>query len=222
MALLDVRALTKTYVRAGKDFAAVNGVSLALNNGEFACVTGSSGSGKSTLLNMVAGLLPPSSGQVFFDGAELGKLNDSALSALRNTKIGYIPQGRNILGNLSVLENVRLPYDLRKRSGDPTERALELLGRMGIRHLADQYPEQLSGGELRRVSIARGLINEPLLLVADEPTGDLDPKNSEGIMEMFTSVASTGVAVLLVTHETDAVRFAGRHLHMETGTLSEK
>ncbi len=222
MALLEVRALSKIYKRAGGDFAAVDGVSLTLTNADFACVTGHSGSGKSTLLNMVAGLLPPTSGQVLFNGTELGALNDSKLSALRNTKIGYIPQGRNILGNLSVLENVRLPYDLRKRPGDPMESALELLGQMGIRHLAEQYPGQLSGGELRRVSIARGLINKPLLLIADEPTGDLDPQNSESVMELLAAVARTGTAVLLVTHETDNARRAGRHLHMEAGKLSEE
>jgi putative ABC transport system ATP-binding protein len=217
--LLEARELCKNYRRGETPFPAVNNVTVTVDEGEFVCITGSSGSGKSTLLNMLAGLLPPDSGHIFFDGIELNTLSDSALSLLRNTKIGYIPQGHSILANFSVLDNIRLPFYLNRREGDPGERAEELLALMGIAHLAGQYPAQLSGGELRRVSIARGLINEPRLLIADEPTGDLDPRNSRAVMELFSRVTAAGTAVLLVTHETGNLRPTDRHLVMDAGTL---
>jgi putative ABC transport system ATP-binding protein len=218
--LLEADGLVKRYRRGAASFAAVDGVSLALDAGEFVCITGHSGSGKSTLLNLLAGFLAPDEGTVTFEGETLTTLGDAALSRLRNTLIGYIPQGHSILANLTVSDNVRLPFSLYRRSGDSTKRARELLERMGIAHLAEQYPSQLSGGELRRVSIARGLINEPLLLLADEPTGDLDPDASEAVMGLFSAIAASGTTVLAVTHEQENLRHATRHLTMASAHLS--
>jgi putative ABC transport system ATP-binding protein len=217
--LLDAQELRKNYRRGDLEFTAVNGVSFSISEGELLCITGSSGSGKTTLLNMITGLLPPDSGRVFFEGAELTAMEDTPLSFLRNAKIAYIPQGRGILANFSVLDNVRLPFYLHPRKGEATARANALLAEMGIAHLSGQYPDRLSGGELRRVAIARSLINAPRLLVADEPTGDLDPENSLGVMRLFSRVAAAGTAVLLVTHDTENIRHASRRLKMEAGSL---
>ncbi|MDR0905455.1 MAG: ABC transporter ATP-binding protein [Oscillospiraceae bacterium] len=220
MTLLDVKSVSKRYQRGAAHFFAVENASLALGAGEFVCVTGHSGSGKSTLLNIIAGLLPPSAGAVTFDATELTSLGDAELSYLRNTQIGYIPQGHSVLANLTVLENVCLPFYLYPRVGNPADRAGELLAEVGIAHLAHSYPAELSGGELRRVSIARGLVNAPRLLIADEPTGDLDRRNSDGVMELFSAVAKSGTAVLVVTHETESLRYCDRHLQMENGKLT--
>lgn len=218
---LEVKGLTKHYERAGTEFAAVSAVDLALEKGEFVCITGHSGSGKSTLLSIIAGLLRPDEGTVLLNGEDLTAYDDKALSQARNTKIGYIPQGHSILASLSVLDNVRLPFYLYRREGDSTQRAQTLLEQMGIAHLAQQQPSQLSGGELRRVSIARGLINNPELLLADEPTGDLDPESSETVMALFSEVAKQGTSVLVVTHEQENLRYATRHLTMLSGALSQ-
>jgi putative ABC transport system ATP-binding protein len=222
MSMLDAQALTKSYRRGTSAFLAVDTVSFTLREADFVCVTGHSGSGKSTLLNMIAGLLPPDSGQVIFEGQHLTALDDEALSRLRNDKIGYIPQGHSILANFNVLDNVRLPYYLNgRRAGDPTKRALELLEQMGVAHLAQQYPAQLSGGELRRVAIARGLINAPRLLIADEPTGDLDPGSAAEVMDLFAAAARNGTAVFLVTHDLQNLRHTQLHWRMEAGRLTK-
>lgn len=222
--LLELRNVKKEYLREREKtpFAAVDDANLSVGEGERICVTGRSGSGKSTLLNMVAGLLQPTSGEICFEGRELSGLGDEELSFLRNSRIGYIPQGRGILANFSVLDNVRLPFYLYRRQGNPTERARRLLEQVGMLHLADSYPAELSGGELRRVGIARGLVMEPALLIADEPTGDLDPETTEEILKLFVRVSrDNGVAVLLVTHDESVVRGGGRHFVMNAGKLTE-
>jgi putative ABC transport system ATP-binding protein len=218
--LLTVKEISKSYKRGKSSFFALQEASFTLNGPTVACVTGPSGSGKSTLLNIVAGLLKPTTGQVILDDEEMTALDDTSLSMLRNTKIGYMPQGRSILANLSVLENVCLPFYLHKRKGNPKLRAEELLSQVGIAHLADRYPAELSGGELRRVSIARSLINSPRLLIADEPTSDLDPKNAEGVMVLFTRVLENGTSVLLATHDMNSMRHCNAHLTMDGGMLA--
>jgi putative ABC transport system ATP-binding protein len=221
MMILELRNLKKEYPRQNTTFAAVDDVNASVGEGEFVCVTGRSGSGKSTLLNMIAGLLNPTSGSIAFDGRELTKLNDDDLSFLRNTQIGYIPQGHSVLANFSVLDNIKFPFYLHKRAGNPTDRARRLMERVGISHLERAYPAELSGGELRRVSIARGLVNEPRLLIADEPTGDLDSQTTEDVMKLFTQVSKEGVAVLVATHDANVVRYNNRHFSMESGKLAE-
>jgi ABC-type lipoprotein export system ATPase subunit len=185
-------------------------------------IIGRSGSGKSTLLNLIAGLLNPTSGSVEMDGRIISTLNDAEVSLYRNSKIGYVSQGQTILSNLTVLDNVRLPFYFFKRDGDATEKALLLLEQVGILHLAGSYPKQLSGGELRRVSIARALINDPGLLIADEPTSDLDAQTTGEIMQLFRLISQKGTAVLMVTHELDTVSYGKRTFVMVSGVLTEQ
>jgi putative ABC transport system ATP-binding protein len=218
-ALLTARELTKRYTRAGERFSALGGIDLSVEAGEFICITGHSGSGKSTLLSILGGLLAPDEGMVSLGGAELYSLSDRELSRLRNRRIGYIPQGSSLLASLNVLRNVQLPFCLYRRDGDVSERAQRLLEGMGIAHLAGQHPEQLSGGEARRASIARALINQPDLLLADEPTGDLDQENSEQVMRLFAKVAAQDTTVIVVTHEQENLSHATRHLMMRDGTI---
>ncbi|MDR1099684.1 MAG: ATP-binding cassette domain-containing protein, partial [Treponema sp.] len=163
MALLELTDLTKEYKRGGQSFNAVNRVNLSVEAGDFISIIGRSGSGKTTLLNMGAGLLRPSAGTVFFEGNDIHRLADREISFLRNEKIGYVPQGQSLLSNFTVFDNVCIPWFLFKREGDVEGRAFILLEKVGISHLAASYPKELSGGEMRRVSIARALINEPRL-----------------------------------------------------------
>lgn len=217
--LLELTNLCKKYPLGDKGFYAVRDVCLSLNAGDFAIIAGRSGSGKTTLLNLIGGLLRPSSGKVVFDGCDLMSLSDRDLSALRNEKIGFIPQGYSILSNLTVLDNVRLPYFLNKRRGDARDHALALLKELGIEHLANAYPKQLSGGELRRIAIARAFINNPKLLLADEPTNDLDTESAGYVMKLFSRAAAEGVAVLLVTHDPDIIAYGYRIYQMRDGRL---
>lgn len=219
--LLDVKRLRKEYKRGKNVFSAVNDVDLTVDAGDFVCITGRSGSGKSTLLNMIAGLLKPTAGSIVFDGAELLHMSDEEMSLFRNTRIGYIPQGSSAIANLSVLDNVMLPFCLQKRTGNVSAKAFALLEQLGISHLAQMYPARLSGGELRRMVIARSLINAPALLIADEPTGDLDEQNTSEVMEIFRQISQNNTAVLLVTHESEVVRYSKRHLNMNAGILSD-
>lgn len=218
--ILEARNVVKEYQRGGRPFRAVDGVSLDIEKGEFVSVSGRSGSGKSTLLNILAGLLPPTAGTVRFGGKSYADLGDRERSVLRGTKLGYIMQGQSVLPNLTVLQNVLLPLTLFRRGAVSDPKALELLGRAGLLPLASQYPAGLSGGEMRRVSIVRALLASPELLIADEPTGDLDQATAKGIMEMFRSAAEKGTAVLMVTHDEGAARCAGRSFFMEDGKLT--
>ncbi|MDR1884706.1 MAG: ABC transporter ATP-binding protein [Synergistaceae bacterium] len=219
--LLETRKLRKEYRRGDAAFPAVNDVDISVDENDFLFITGRSGSGKTTLLNLIAGLARPSSGEIFFDGLDIGGASDRDLALLRNSQIGYIPQGHGILSNFTVLDNVLLPFYLYSREGGPEKRALSLLEQTGIPHLAGSYPDQLSGGELRRVSIARSLINSPRLLIADEPTGDLDPRTTDDILRLFARISSDGVTIIIVTHEADIVKFGNRHLIMEEGLIRE-
>jgi putative ABC transport system ATP-binding protein len=222
MGLLELRELTKEYKRGGRAFNAVNHVSLSLEAGDFVSITGRSGSGKTTLLNMGAGLLRPTGGTVLFEGNDIYGLKDKDISFFRNEKIGYVPQGHSLLSNFSVFDNVCIPWFLFKREGDVEGRAFILLERVGISGLAGSYPRELSGGEMRRAAIARSLINEPRLLIADEPTGDLDAQTTEEIMGLFRSIAGEGTAVLIVTHELEALDYGNRAYSMDGGNLEPR
>lgn len=219
--LLEIKGLSKEYQRRGKAFWAVNSVDLSISQGDFVNIIGRSGSGKSTLLNMAAGLLIPTSGSIRLNGTELYSLKDKDISELRNTRLGYIPQGFGTLSALTVFDNVRLPYFLSKRQGDASGRASFLLDEVGISALADMLPSQLSGGELRRVLIARALMNEPDILIADEPTSDLDVETTKEIMELFARINQNGTTILIVTHELDTLEFGNRVLTMASGQLTE-
>jgi putative ABC transport system ATP-binding protein len=220
MGMLELRELSKEYTRGGRAFNAVNGASLSVEPGDFISVTGRSGSGKTTLLNMGAGLLRPTGGSVFFEGTDIYGLKDKDISFFRNEKIGYVPQGQSLLSNFTVFDNVCIPWFLWRREGDIDGRALILLEKVGISHLASSYPRELSGGEMRRAAIARALINRPRLLIADEPTGDLDTRTTAEIMKLFKSIALEGTAVLIVTHELDTLDYGNKTYSMDAGNLA--
>jgi putative ABC transport system ATP-binding protein len=222
--LLEVNGLVKRYERGGAPLFAADHLSFSLGAGDFVSITGRSGSGKSTLLNLLAGMLRADEGDIAFDGDRYGALDDAALSGIRNRKIGYIPQGHSVLYDLTVGDNVRLPLYLRagvEREAEIRGRVRALLGRVGIAALENEYPHRLSGGELRRVAIARSLVADPKILIADEPTGDLDPTNTAEVMALFQDIHRRGTAVLMATHETDNIRFGNRHFIMDAGKLRE-
>jgi putative ABC transport system ATP-binding protein len=220
MGLLELKELTKSYKRGGRAFNAVNNASLAVEAGDFVSIIGRSGSGKSTLLNMSAGLIKPTQGTVFFKGNDIYQWSDTEMSLFRNEQIGYVPQGQTLLANFTVLENVCMPWFLFKREGDAEGRAFILLEKVGISHLAASYPRELSGGEMRRVAIARSLINNPALLIADEPTGDLDAETTVEIMRLFNRIAQEGTAILIVTHELDTLDYGNKTYSMDAGHLA--
>ena len=217
--LLTAANLRREYTRGRERFAAVDNVSLSIAKGEFVCIMGRSGSGKTTLISMLAGLISPTDGSIALNGVDMAGLDDEALSRLRNAVIGYIPQGNSLLPNLTALDNCRLPFYLGDRPGDCAEKAMALLEAMGIAHLADAYSAGMSGGELRRVAIARALINSPALLIADEPTSDLDVETAAEIMRLLLDVNKQGAALLIVTHDPELAKFAARTLPMAKGKL---
>ena len=218
--VLEVKNLCKEYMRGSQPFYAVDHVDFSMDKGDFVSIIGRSGSGKSTMLNLIAGLLDPTEGTVTISGKCLTGMNDEELSSVRNTVLGYVPQGQTVLSNLSVLDNVRLPFYFSKREGESTERAMELLKLVGIDHLAESLPKELSGGEMRRVAIARALMCSHELLVLDEPTGDLDPETTAEIMELLQKIAAEGTAVLMVTHELDTTTYGNRTYVMDRGRLT--
>ena len=216
--------LTRTFFRKGREsarnFDAVADANVTLSAGELIALKGRSGSGKSTLLNMMAGLLAPTSGTVRVDGTDLYSLADDELSRLRNGKIGVVPQGQSALHALSAIENVKLPllmYGTDEHEAD--KRAMELLERLGIVDLADAFPRELSGGELRRVAIARALMCKPRLVLADEPTGDLDDETTACVLDLLRDAADSGAAVLVVTHEQAVETYADAVMRMEAGKI---
>lgn len=221
--LLEIKGVSKKYYRPTKEashFEAVKPCDLVVQSGRVTEIIGRSGSGKSTLLYMAAGLLTPNSGKVLLDKKDLYAMNDRDLSLLRNKNFGVIPQGQTGLFSLSVLENVKTPATLYADGDDYEKRALELLDQVGIRHLAGAKMNELSGGELRRMAIARALLLEPKIIFADEPTDDLDDENTKTVLSLIRSIADQGAAVLLVTHEAEAQKYADSIFRMDAGILS--
>jgi len=217
---IEAKNLVKTYVQGDGTVTALSDVSLTIQKGDFIAITGRSGSGKSTLLNVMAGLTIPTSGSVIFDERDIFTLSDAELSYLRNAQIGCVPQVSSVLSELTVLDNVRLPFHLAKREGDSAKEAMRLLALMDIEKLAKRKPARLSGGQLKRVAIARALINKPALLLVDEPTGDLDEATTNDIMNIFSKVTSEGTAILMVTHDLDTTAYAAKCYEMAHGVLS--
>ncbi|SFB85132.1 ABC transporter ATP-binding protein [Butyrivibrio sp. YAB3001] len=218
--LLKINGLEKKFTQGSSEVIAVRDLNLEVAKGEFISIIGRSGSGKSTFLNMVAGLLEPTSGSIYLNEREITGLPDKEASFIRNSDIGYIMQGKSLLKNFTVLQNVLLPYYLFKRYGEIVEHARKLLDLVGILHLENAYPSRLSGGELRRVAIARALINQPSLLLADEPTSDLDGENTKEIMKLFRRIADQGTAVIMVTHELDTLKYGDVVYRMDEGLLT--
>jgi putative ABC transport system ATP-binding protein len=220
-AILSFDNVCREYRRGNVPFFAVDHVSLSIEAGDFVNIIGRSGSGKSTLLNMAAGMLSPTSGSIYLEDEKLSGRDDASLSRLRNDKIGFVPQGASALPNLTVLENVVLPFCLWPHEGNGEGAGRLLLERFGIAHLADAWPAELSGGELRRALIARALINHPKIVIADEPTSDLDVESSASIMETFTKLNGEGMTLLLVSHDLDTLKYGKRVFTMSEGKLEE-
>lgn len=220
--MLKVHNLSREFVRNGEKFLAVNGVSFHIKKGEMAAFIGQSGSGKSTLFHMITGMIRATEGTVEIMGRDVTKISSAEFARLRGTDIGYIMQGQNLLQNLTVRENIYLPVSMNpdnERGKKDIERLLETFG---LSHMADEYPENLSGGEQRRVSIARAFVQNPNLVIADEPTSNLDPENAKIIMESFKKLSDQGATVLISTHNLDFISYADRCFEMTKGVLSEK
>lgn len=200
----------------------VNNVSLEIEQGEFIVIIGRSGTGKTTLLNLATGLIRPTSGQVRINGKDLGDMTDSQLSSLRSRKFGFVFQFPSLLPALTVGDNVSLPSIFTgNKIKDAGERAEQLLNLLGLAEKRDVYPRQLSAGEQKRVVIARSLINRPQLILADEPTSDLDNRTEESVMRIFRDINAAGTTFLVVTHNLGLIPFATRAFRMENGSLFE-
>ncbi|KYM37844.1 ABC transporter ATP-binding protein [Fusobacterium necrophorum subsp. funduliforme] len=218
--MLEIKNISKSYTRANKAFFAVKDVSLEIKRGDFIHIIGRSGSGKSTFLNIVAGLLSADSGELLFEGQNYILLEDEEKSIFRNKTIGFIPQSPALLSYLTVLENIRLAYDLYHTDGSSEEKARYFLKELRLEHLVDSYPKELSGGELRRVIILRALITDIQILIADEPTSDLDIEASKEVMELLQKLNERGLTILIVTHELDTLKYGKSIYTMSEGVLS--
>jgi len=221
---LKAEGISRNYYRNGKSsnyFTAVEKTDFELKEGTLTGIIGKSGSGKTTLINMLSGLLCPTEGRVLMDGQSLYHMSDRERSNLRNRHIGVIPQGQTGLQSFTVLENVLLPVSMYRNSEPKKEEALALLKKLGLEELSDVYSNELSGGELRRMSIARAVINDPSVIIADEPTADLDEDTTKMVMEMFRQQAQQGKAVLIVTHDKEVMEQADNLYTMENGKLKQ-
>ncbi|MEZ3437030.1 MAG: ABC transporter ATP-binding protein [Lachnospiraceae bacterium] len=217
--MIRVVNLTKKFTRNGREFNAVHNVSLEVKKGEFASVTGHSGSGKTTLFNMIAGLITPLSGEIYIDGSEITKMTENEKAVFRGKNIGYVLQGRSLLNNFTILDNICMPAYLSPDAKEFKGRALELLKEIGLEEFADEYPSNLSEGEIRRVSIIRAMLNHPGVILADEPTSNLDPENSHKVMQMLKDISRSGAAVVLSTHELEYLSYVDTIYKMEQGIL---
>ena len=219
--LIRVKELRKIYRMGDVEVPALRGVTLAIGKGEFVAVMGSSGSGKSTFMNILGCLDRPTSGKYFLDGDEVGALTLDQWADIRNRRIGFVFQGFNLLARTTALENVELPMMYNGCSGKQRrQRALEALGLVGLDERRDHMPNQLSGGQQQRVAIARALVNRPALILADEPTGNLDSATSGEIMGLFQTLnRNQGITIVLVTHETDIAEYAMRQIHFRDGSV---
>ncbi len=218
--LIQLVDVTKTYVMGDVEVHALRGVSLSVGKGEFTAIMGASGSGKSTLMNLLGCLDRPTSGRYLLEGRDVSRLPADELAAIRNRTLGFVFQSFNLLSRTSALENVELPLVYAGIStAERHARAKESLGRVGLGDRADHHPSQLSGGQQQRVAIARALVNRPRVLLADEPTGNLDSRTSVEVMAILQELGRAGITVLLVTHEPDIAEFASRVIVMRDGRV---
>ena len=220
--VIEIDSLTKTYKTGKTDFKALYNVTLKIRKGDFVAIMGPSGSGKSTLMNIVGCLDRPTSGSVIVDGENISVVNDNQLAEIRGRKIGFIFQRFNLVPSMTALKNVALPMVfLGGSKADRDRRASELLAKVGLTNWATHRPAELSGGEQQRVAIARALSNNPSIILADEPTGNLDTKTGEQIMEVLVALNKEGKTILLVTHAMALKRFTNRIITMLDGEASE-
>jgi putative ABC transport system ATP-binding protein len=220
-AVVAVDEIRKTYRMGDLTVEALRGVSLAIPAGEFVAIMGASGSGKSTFMNVLGCLDRPSGGRYLLEGRDVSSMSRDELARVRNTRIGFVFQGFNLLHRMSAVENVELPmlYGDVERA-ERRRRALDALTAVGLEARAGHHPNQLSGGQQQRVAIARALVNQPAMLLADEPTGNLDSRTSIEIMELFQALHEGGRTIVMVTHETDIAAFATRHIHFRDGNVT--
>jgi putative ABC transport system ATP-binding protein len=220
--VIAVRDLTKTYAVGEIEVRALRGISLEIPRGQFVALTGPSGSGKSTFMHIAGCLDRPTSGQYFLDGDDVSRMSKDQLAAVRNRKIGFVFQGFNLLSRTSALDNVELPllYQGGLKGPERHKRAIDVLTQVGLGNRADHHPNQLSGGQQQRVAIARALINTPSILLADEPTGNLDTRTSIEVMDIFQTLnRETGITVLLITHEMDIAEYGTRIVTFRDGQV---
>jgi len=219
--VIEVTKLVKTYASGTNEVHALRGIDLAVEKGEFIAIMGTSGSGKSTLMNLLGCLDTPTSGAYELDGARVDGLDKNALAAIRNQKIGFVFQGFNLLPRTSALENVELPmlYDRSGRKRDTRALATKALERVGLADRLDHQPSELSGGQQQRVAIARALVTEPALILADEPTGNLDTRTSVEVLALFQELNEQGITIVLVTHEPDIAVYAKRIVEVRDGRI---
>jgi len=221
--IIAVQNLVKTYIVGEVEVKALRGVNLSVAKGEFVTVTGSSGSGKSTFMHIIGCLDRPTSGQYFLDGADVSRMSKDQLAAIRNQKIGFVFQGFNLLARTSALDNVELPLlygHNAMKSAERHKRAMDVLKAVGLADRADHHPNQLSGGQQQRVAIARALINNPAILLADEPTGNLDTRTSIEVMGIFQRLnRQVGITVVLITHEPDISEYGTRIVSFRDGQV---
>ena len=218
--LIEVRDLRKNYQLGETEVHALRGVSITIAPGDFVAIMGASGSGKSTFMNILGCLDKPSSGEYRLEGTDVSGLDKKELARIRNQKIGFVFQGFNLLGRTTALENTELPMLYSRVSKKEREsRAREALALVGLQQREHHFPAQLSGGQQQRVAIARALINQPLLLLADEPTGNLDSRTSVELMEIFQRLNADGLTIVLVTHEPDIAQFAKRQVVFRDGQI---
>lgn len=220
--MIDLQDIRKTYRIGSQDFAALAGITLQIAEGEFAALMGPSGSGKSTLMNILGCLDRPTSGSYKLDGREVANLSDNELALTRNKSIGFVFQNFNLLGRISALDNVALPLVYAGIGKEErTERAMEKLRAVGLGIWSHHKPNELSGGQRQRVAIARALINNPHIIMADEPTGNLDTKSTHEIMDIFESLHQEKKTIILVTHEPEIAARASRQLLLSDGVITK-
>ncbi len=220
--LLETKGLSKSFKRESGSFFAVKNVDFSIEASDFVFIAGRSGSGKTTFLNLISGILEPTEGNILFEGRELTSMNDADKSFYRNESVGFVPQAVGYLPNLTVLDNVRVPFFLFNRDGDSEGRALSLLELMDIAHLKDEMPQNLSGGEAKRMLIARALMNSPKLLIADEPTANLDGETAQKVIRLMQEVNRLGTAVLVVTHDSGILDGRSLIYRMDAGELTKR
>jgi len=219
--VIETRELTKTYKVGEVEVHALAGVNIAVRQGEFVAIMGASGSGKSTLMNLLGCLDKPTSGEYLLDGIPTSKMSRNEYSDIRNQKIGFVFQGFNLLSRTTALENVELPlmYDRKRVVKNAREKSIQALQRVNLADRLDHQPNQLSGGQQQRVAIARALVNEPAIILADEPTGNLDSRTSIEVFGLFQELNEEGITIVLVTHERDFARYAKRIVEMRDGKV---
>ncbi len=218
--MIKMENVTKVYRMGEIDVSALKGVSINVNKGEFVSIMGPSGSGKSTLMNIIGCLDVPTAGSYILDGIPVGGLNDNQLAEIRNRKIGFVFQTFNLLAREEAIYNVELPMVYNNVSEkERKEIAYRMLEIVGLTHRAKHKPNELSGGERQRVAIARALVNSPSIILADEPTGNLDSKTGEEIMAVFQKLNESGITIVLVTHERDIAAYSQRIIHLRDGLI---